>query len=156
WKRSSETSNQNIVSKPPTSKVVALRSNANSKFVCAENGGQSSLIATQNTVSSWETFDLIVLSGDNVALKSHANGHYVSSETAGNSPLIANHTEVSSSETFKMVDCGNGKVAFIADNGKYVCADYFGMSALIANRTNINSWETFDLVHQPLPSREIS
>ena len=139
-------SNQIIVSKLPTSKVIALRSNANGKFVCAENGGKNSLIANRNAISTWETFDLIILNEDNVALKSHANKLYVSAKNAGNSPLIANRTEVSSSATFRMIDLGNEKVAFIAVNKKYVCADYFGMSALIANRTNVSGWEAFDLI----------
>ena len=104
------------------------------------------MIANCNAISTWETFDLIILNGDNVALKSHANKLYVSAKNAGNSPLIANRTEVSSSATFRMIDLGNEKVAFIAVNEKYVCADYFGMSALIANRTNVSGWKVFDRI----------
>ncbi|CAF3031084.1 unnamed protein product, partial [Rotaria sp. Silwood2] len=131
-----------------TQRAIALRSNANGKFICADNAGNSPLIANRDAPSTWETFDLITLNGDNVALKSHANGQYVCAENAGNSSLIANRTSISSWETFRIVDRGNGKVAFIAVNGKYVCADNFGNSELIANRTTIDSWETFDLVQQ--------
>ncbi|CAF2504814.1 unnamed protein product [Rotaria sp. Silwood2] len=128
--------------------VIALRSNANGKFVCAENAGNSSLIANRDAASSWETFELISLDGNNVALKSRANGKYVCAENAGDGPLIANRSQVSSWETFRLIDRGNGKVALIAVNGKYVCADDFGNSELIANRTSVDSWETFDLTQQ--------
>ncbi|CAF1385449.1 unnamed protein product, partial [Rotaria sordida] len=131
-----------------TSKVIALRSNANGKFVCATNAGNSPLVANRDCASGWETFDLIILNRNNVALKSHANGQYVCAENGGNSPLIANRASISSWETFQMIDRGNGKVAFIAVNGNYVCADNFGNSALIANRNSVDSWETFDLVPQ--------
>ncbi|CAF2504829.1 unnamed protein product [Rotaria sp. Silwood2] len=138
-----ESSNSNAITK-----VIALRSNANGKFVCAENAGKSSLIANRDAASSWETFELISLDGNNVALKSHANGKYICAENAGNGPLIANRSQISSWETFRFIDRGNGKVALVAVNGKYVCADNFGNSALVANRTNVDSWETFDLVQQ--------
>ncbi|CAF3612941.1 unnamed protein product [Rotaria sp. Silwood1] len=129
-----------------TSKVIALRSNANGKFVCAENAGNSPLVANRDCASGWETFDLIILNENNVALKSHANGQYVCAENGGNSPLIANRASISSWETFQMIDRGNGKVAFIAVNGNYVCAEDFGNGALIANRNSVDNWETFDLV----------
>ncbi|CAF4033219.1 unnamed protein product [Rotaria sp. Silwood1] len=137
-------------SDPPIikSKVVALQSNANGKFVCAENAGNSALVANRDSPSSWEKFDLIILNENNVALKSHANGQYVCAENGGNSPLIANRASISSWETFKMIHRSNGKVAFIAVNGNYVCADDFGNKELIANRNSIDSWETFDLISQ--------
>ncbi|CAF5027605.1 unnamed protein product, partial [Rotaria sp. Silwood1] len=100
--------NIRIVSIPKTSKVIALRSNANGKFVCAENAGNSPLVANRDCASGWETFDLIILNENNVALKSHANGQYVCAENGGNSPLIANRASISSWETFQMIDRGNG------------------------------------------------
>ncbi|CAF2504888.1 unnamed protein product [Rotaria sp. Silwood2] len=131
-----------------STRVIALRSNANGKFVCAENAGKNSLIANRVAVSSWETFNLIFLNGKNVALKSCANGKYVCAENAGDGPLIANRSQISLWETFRLIDRGNGKVALVAVNGKYVCADNYGNSELIANRTSVESWETFDLVQQ--------
>ncbi|CAF3776418.1 unnamed protein product [Rotaria sp. Silwood1] len=150
WIRFYQISNNAVVEPPrgSTQRVIALRSNANGKFVCADNTGNSPLIANRDTPSTWETFDLITLNGDNVALKSHANGQYVCAENAGDGSLIANRTSISSWETFRKVDRGNGKVAFIAVNGKYICADNFGNSELTANRTTVDSWETFDLVPQ--------
>ncbi|CAM4830302.1 unnamed protein product [Rotaria magnacalcarata] len=126
WIRFYQCTSKALVIDPPhsTTRVIGIRSSAN------------------------ETFDLIILDGNNVALKSHANGKYVCAENSGDGPLIANRSQVSSWETFTLVNRGDGKVAFVAVNGKYVCADNFGNSELVANRTSVDSWETFDLVPQ--------
>ena len=131
---------------PSGSRVVALRSNANNKFVCADNFGNNPLIANRDEASDWEKFDLVRINGNEVALKSHANGQYVCAEDGGNRPLIANRSSVDGWETFTMIDRGNGKVAFKAVNGKFVCADDYGNKELTANRDSADAWETFDLV----------
>ncbi|CAF2032460.1 unnamed protein product [Rotaria magnacalcarata] len=148
WIRFYQCTSKAPVIDPPhsTTRVIGIRSSANGKFICAENGGNGPLIANHDTVSGWETFDLIILDGNNVALKSHANGKYVCAENSGDGPLIANRSQVSSWETFTFVNRGDGKVALVAVNGKYVCADNFGNSELVANRTSVDSWEAFDLV----------
>ncbi|CAF1369449.1 unnamed protein product [Adineta ricciae] len=126
--------------------VIALRSNANGKFVCAENGGKGSLIANRDSASGWETFDMIDLGGGHVALKSHANGRYVCAENGGNGSLVASSKKIDAWETFIIVDRGHGKVAFRAVNRKYVCADNHGHSELKADRDKADKWETFDVV----------
>ncbi|CAF1539386.1 unnamed protein product, partial [Adineta ricciae] len=145
-----QTANDRIASGPSETayRVIALRSNANGKFVCAENAGRDSLIANRDSVAGWETFDMITLEGGNVALKSHANGRYVCAENGGNGTLIASRKKINTWETFRKVDRGNGKVAFIAVNGKYVCAGNFGNSELTADRDNAGNWETFDVVEK--------
>ncbi|CAF3338602.1 unnamed protein product [Rotaria socialis] len=150
WIRFYQCTSKAPVIDPPhsTTRVIGIRSSANGKFICAENGGNSPLIANRDTVSGWETFDLIILDGNNVALKSHANGQYVCAENSGDGPLIANRSQVSSWESFTLVNRGDGRVALVAVNEKYVCADNFGNSELVANRTSVESWETFDLVPQ--------
>lgn len=35
---------------------IALRSHANGMYVCADNNGESPLIANKNSVHTWETF----------------------------------------------------------------------------------------------------
>ncbi|CAF4047762.1 unnamed protein product, partial [Rotaria sp. Silwood1] len=77
WNGSTGFNNLGSTTNIGISTTIALRSNANGKFVCADNAGNSPLIANRDTPSTWETFDLITLNGDNVALKSHANGQYV-------------------------------------------------------------------------------
>jgi len=132
----------------PSRGGIALRSNANRKYVCAENGGSNPLIANRSDPGQWEKFDLIHLNEKKVALRSHANGKYVCAENGGNGPLIANRSEINGWETFQLIRLGEEKIALIADNGKYICADNFGNSELIANRDNVSNWETFDLVQQ--------
>ncbi|CAF1015972.1 unnamed protein product [Adineta ricciae] len=143
-----ESENLGTQSAPAAHRVIALRSNANGKFVCAENGGNGPLIASRDAVGGWEKFDLITLDGNKVALRSHANGKYVCAEAAGEKPLIVNRNGIDAWETFQMIHRGENKVAFIAVNGKYVCAVDYGRGALTADRTNVDAWETFDLVPQ--------
>lgn len=42
---------------------IALRSMANGKLVCAEDGGAQPLIANREGIGTWETFELILLEG---------------------------------------------------------------------------------------------
>ncbi|CAF1439620.1 unnamed protein product [Adineta steineri] len=147
WIRFYEIAN-GIDNVPTSTKVVSLRSNANGKFVCADNYGNSPLIANRDSAAGWEKFDPIFITEKNIALRSHANGRYVCAENRGNESLIANRTSIESWETFQIIDHGNEKVSFIAVNGKYVCADNFGNSALVANRDSANAWEIFDLISQ--------
>ncbi|CAF4039887.1 unnamed protein product [Rotaria sp. Silwood1] len=65
---------------------IALRSNTTGKFVCADNAGNTSLIANRDAASDWKIFDLIFLNGNNVALKSHANRQYVCAKNAEDGP----------------------------------------------------------------------
>jgi hypothetical protein len=44
---------------------IALRSLANGKIVCAENGGEQALIANRTEIGAWETFELIELDEGN-------------------------------------------------------------------------------------------
>ena len=82
---------------------VALQAAINGKYVCAENAGQSPLIANRDWVRGWETFELIDLGNGNVALRADANGKYVCADNGGQSPLIANRDWVLGWETFKLI-----------------------------------------------------
>ena len=82
---------------------VALQAAANNKYVCADNGGNSPLIANRDAIGSWETFGLVDLGNNNVAFKA-VNGKYVCADNGGNSPLIANRDAIGSWETFKLTD----------------------------------------------------
>ena len=78
---------------------IALQAAANGKYVCAENGGLSPLIANRDWVYGWETFKLIDLGNNNVAFQA-VNGMYVCAENGGLSSLIANRDWVQGWETF--------------------------------------------------------
>lgn len=48
-------------SSEPMPRKIALRSMANNKLVCAENGGSQPLIANRDSVGAWEEFEVIVI-----------------------------------------------------------------------------------------------
>ncbi|MEU0560194.1 ThuA domain-containing protein [Dactylosporangium maewongense] len=131
----------------PTNTVISLRARANNRYVTAENGGGSPLIANRTAIGPWEQFDRIDAGNGLIALRAHANNQYVCAESGGNASLIANRGAVGSWEKFQLVRNGDGTVSLKADvNGRYVTAENGGNAALIANRTAIGPWEQFDLI----------
>ena len=126
----------------PFGAPISINARADLRYVVAENGGNSALIANRDAVGAWERFQLINLGNGNVAIQALVNGRYVTAENAGNSALIANRTAIGAWETFRYVDLGNGYFALqAAANGRYVTAENAGAGALIANRTGIGAWE---------------
>ncbi len=131
----------------PPGVLVALRARANGRLVCAENAGQSALIANRDAIGQWETFDLIDTGDGYVALRSHANGRIVAAESAGAAPLIANRDAIGPWEKFQIINNANGSISLLAlANGRYVVAENAGQDTLIANRDAIGAWEEFDLI----------
>lgn len=127
--------------------MIALRSMANGKFVCAENDGDSPLIANRDWAREWETFEVIHLGNHRIALRSVANGKFVCAENDGYSPLIANRDWAREWETFEIVYMGNHRIALRSmANGKFICAENGGYSPLIANRDVPRAWETFEVI----------
>ncbi|HEY5880011.1 MAG TPA: hypothetical protein VIU11_13955 [Nakamurella sp.] len=127
--------------------TISLRAQANGRYVVAENGGASSLIANRTAIGSWERYDLLMLGGTRVALRAHANGAFVCAENAGASSLIANRGAVGLWETFTLVSNVDSSVSLrAAVNNRLVAAESAGGAPLIANRTVIGQWEKFDLV----------
>lgn len=129
------------------SQVVGLRARANGKYVTAEHGGISPLIANRTALGAWEQFDMFDRGNNVIALRSRANNLYVCADNSGSSSLIANRYAVGAWESFTLVRNGDGTVSLRAGaNGKYVVAEHGGVSPLIANRGAIGPWESFDLV----------
>jgi beta-glucosidase len=137
-----------IINSAPTACLsVSIKASVNGKYVCAENGGNASLIANRDAVGPWEIFDMIPAGDGTVGLRSNANGRYVTAESAGNSSLIANRDALGPWEKFSILDVGSGYVAFKAGvNSKYVTSESAGSSPLIANRDAIGPWEKFALI----------
>ena len=86
----------------PYGRNVALASRANSRYVCADNAGRSSLIANRTAVGAWETFQVVPVGDNVVALWSFADNRYVTAESAGASALIANRTAIGPWEQFRV------------------------------------------------------
>jgi len=129
----------------PTS--VSLRAKVNNKYVTAENGGASALIANRTVIGDWERFDLIDLGNSNVALRARINNAYVCAENGGNSPLIANRGVDAQWEHYVLIHNPNGTISLRSwANGWLVTAENGGGSSLIANRAAVGLWEEFDLI----------
>jgi type 1 glutamine amidotransferase len=82
---------------------VALRSTANNMYVCAENAGNSPLIANRAAAGSWETFARVANADGTVSLRATVNNKYVTAENAGAAPLIANRAAIGTWEKFDLV-----------------------------------------------------
>lgn len=133
-----------------TATVISFMSQADNKYVTAEDAGAQSLIANRTAIGQWEQFDLVDAGQGNgdVALRSHANGLYVTAEDAGAQPLIANRTAVGPWETFHLDIQPNtgGAVALLARaNGCYVTATNAGQGPLLASATQVGGWELFNI-----------
>ena len=129
---------------PPS---ISLRARVNNKYVTAENGGASPLIANRTSVGQWERFDLIDRGNSTIALRARANNAFVCADNAGSSWLIANRGGVGAWETFTLVNNSDGTVSLWSwANGGYVTAENGGKSPLIANRPGIGLWEKFELI----------
>lgn len=127
--------------------VISLKAQANGRWVVAENGGASPLIANRTAIGSWEQYDLIVSSGTRVTLRSHANGAFVCAENGGASSLIANRGAADLWETFILIPNADSTISLrSAVNYRLVTAENGGGAPLIANRTAVDTWEKFDLV----------
>ncbi|MDD4650794.1 MAG: metallophosphoesterase [Methanothrix sp.] len=120
---------------------IALRA-SNSQYVCAEGSGGGAVVANRNAIGSWEEFELIDLSNNNVALQA-CNGQYLCAEGGGGGAVVANRNAVGAWETFRLIDRGNGYFALQAANGQYICAEGGGGDGMVANRNAIGAWETF-------------
>ncbi|GLY95302.1 PQQ-dependent sugar dehydrogenase [Actinoplanes sp. NBRC 103695] len=83
---------------------IALRSRANSQFVCADNSGADPLIANRPAAGSWETFTLIRNADGSESLRATVNGKYVTAENAGAQPLVANRDTIGPWEKFDLVE----------------------------------------------------
>jgi GH25 family lysozyme M1 (1,4-beta-N-acetylmuramidase) len=135
---------------PADGPPIELRANANNRYVSADGGGKSPLIANRDAIGAWEQYDVVDAGNGDVALRSHSNGLYVTADSAGNAPLIANRPSIGAWERFTVVNNADGTMSLFANiNGKYVTADNAGNSPLIANRDSIGAWEKFTKVPVP-------
>jgi hypothetical protein len=130
----------------PSGRIVSLFSQANNKFVCADNTGTSNLVANRTAAAGWEQYKVIDLGGSNVALQSQANQKYVSAVSGGAGALIASATGIGATETFHWEPHPDGTVSLkCAANNLYVAADLNKSNPpnLWANRATASGWESF-------------
>ncbi|WP_147302995.1 T9SS type A sorting domain-containing protein [Marinoscillum furvescens] len=81
--------------------LIALKANANGKYVVAENTTNRPLEADRTAIGAWEKFTWVDLGNNQVALKANANNLYVQARLdATNDPLQARASTIQSWETF--------------------------------------------------------
>jgi hypothetical protein len=101
-----EPNTMNNVTRVPTgiTKKIALKSEANGKYICADLhiNSYGPLFANRDEALQWETFDFIDMGNNYFALRSYATGKYVSAEKNGIRRLIADANTIGDTEIFKI------------------------------------------------------
>ncbi len=133
-----------ILESAAKSKRVAIQA-GNGRFLCAEGGGNSTLVADRLALGPWETFDMIELGNNQVALKS-VNGLYVCAENGGGSVVSVNRPRRGAWETFTLVAQQSG-FAFKTSAGNYLTVPGgTGGSQVSATATQVSGGEIFQVL----------
>lgn len=129
----------------PYGQVIALKAQVNNKYVSAENGGNSPLIANRTSIGPWERFRVVNPGQGFVALQSLANNRFVTAEDNGRKPAIARGTGTPGTwQKFIWQQNGDGTFSLLSHaNSQYLTAENAGNSPLISARTRIGRWEKF-------------
>lgn len=126
-------------------KKIALAA-ANGQYVCADNSGNSDLIANRNSIGEWEQFDVVDAGNGYIALRARINNKYVCADGGGALNLIANRTAIGDWERFNWIGNSSGVISLKAKaNSKFVGARSGGGSTLFACCTTIDGWERFNI-----------
>src|SRR3989338_4269355 len=159
----------NPIITPPTgtfSYTINLQA-SNSKYVVAENGGGSILMADRDSSGVWETFTLYdlnggtLVNGDQVVFIT-SSCYAVRAESGGGSTIDTTATDIGIWETFVVNEEGGGtnpilngdKVSFQAwSNGSvaplyWMAAEGGGGSTIDAEGASVGLWETFTITIQ--------
>ena len=121
---------------------------ANGGVVCAENGGNDSLIANRSSCGgAWESLKIENNSDGTVSLKSIANGKYVCAVIDEQNQLLPRSNSASTWERFKIEKIKDGEYALKAcANNKYVKADLDNGGKLVATSDSVaGAWEAFKI-----------
>ena len=136
-----------ITNTPDKCVAVNIKALVNDKYVTAENGGASPLIASRDTAGPQELFYIYPTTNDGINIKSVINGKYVIAENGGSSPLIASRDEVDPWGRFVLSPIFNTRYVTIkaSANNRIVTAENGGRQSLVANRDEIGLWEKFTI-----------
>lgn len=119
---------------------------ANNKVVCADNYGNSPLIANRDSYAgAWEQFTIVNNSDGTVSFRSGANNKYVCAVIDESSQLLARSSAIDTWEKFIIEPIGGNQYAIKSvANGKYVKADLNNNAVLYATNPNVaGAWEAF-------------
>lgn len=142
---------------------------SNGQYLCAENGGGSTVAANRNTAYAWEEITLWVTaggtlqSGQEIVLGTRDNLKFFCADQAHPDPgrIVADRNSPGPWERFQIVKVSSGdsyirsgdEVALVSSEGKYWSANDGGGGPVVANRDYIGSYETFVITFVPAGSR---
>lgn len=133
--------------KVPENRPCAIVGVHTGKVICAEDGGNSPLVANRRIcLGAWEVFTVLKNDDGSFSMKSSANGKFVSANPNRGGIIISQGPKVDAWERFDIRDVpGKPGVFRIWSHvmQKYVSVDESVSNILIANRDNADIWEEF-------------
>ena len=127
-------------------KYIKLKSGITNKFVCADNYGESNLIANRDSTGNWEHFIFVNNNDGTISIQARANNKFlcaVFDSSDKKNPIIARSNHIQDWEKFYVEKIKNGKIAlrtFI--NKKYIQVNP-NDKKLYALGEKIDTWEEF-------------
>jgi hypothetical protein len=138
---------------------LVMISQANGRFVAAENSGGTYLIANRTAIGPWERFGIIgqLTHGQTISLRPPTASGSAQRVVAA---INANRNWASTWETFTVIKL-NGGIGMVGEGDPFAlrtydgyhfwCAESFGWDPLNATRTAVAGWETFMAHFEPRP-----
>ena len=123
-----------------------ITSIANNKVVCAENGGNDTIVANRGSCGgAWETIQIVNNNDGTVSLRSAANGKYVCAIVDEHNQLVPRSGSIGTWEKFIIEKIADNEYAIYSlANGKYVQANMNDGGKLYAGSDTVaDSWEAF-------------
>ena len=125
---------------------IKLKSGITNKYVCADNYGESNLIANRDSTGNWEHFLFYNNSDGTISIQSRANNKFLCAVFDDNNkknPIIARSNHIQDWEKFYVENINNGKIAFRTFiNNKYIQVNPYDKQ-LYALGEKIGTWEEF-------------
>ena len=125
---------------------IKLKSGITNKYVCADNYGESNLIANRDSTGNWEHFLFYNNSDGTISIQSRANNKFLCAVFDHNNkknPIIARSNHIQDWEKFYVENINNGKIAFRTFiNNKYIQVNPYDKQ-LYALGEKIGTWEEF-------------
>ncbi|MFZ5968503.1 MAG: stalk domain-containing protein [Bacillota bacterium] len=133
---------------PETKKsaVIALKA-YNDKYVCAEDGGGSEIVANRDRIGTWEKFELQQYANKQVTFQVY-DGHYIRVKDKEDGTIKADVDKVSDWSKFNLYYLGNDKIAIKAYNGMFLGVDSSDGNRISARYEEIRSNTIFKLADE--------
>lgn len=117
---------------------LTLRS-AHGRYLCAESGGGTFVVADREAAREWETWRVMPGHTPTTVALQASDGHYLCAHEGGGSYVVADRQSVGPWESWRVERHGDG-IALRADtSGLYLCAEYGG--SVTVTRTEAHAWE---------------